>query len=516
MSQREILNTPAVANLIRERASKNPDRTGLLFEGKSFTYAQMNERSNRAAQALLSLGLKPGDRVVWLARNVATFWDVLFGAAKIGVVLTPINWRLAPAEIVQIMNDAKPSLFVGEAMFIDPLKAIDGYAPPQTYRLESGREDCFDRLIDAQDSLEPDYQPRVDDIVVQLYTSGTTGLPKGVLLSNRCYYELGDSGKTVGIIVPRTEDESILHALPHFHIAGVNFGLMAVARSMPIIQHRQFDPAAIVQEAQGPAPVSSFLVPAMIMMILEAAKKMELSLEKFANISYGAAPMPEALLDAALAGFPNAEFTQFYGMTETTGGLATLSHGDHAKGKKQRIAAGKPLPGSKVKICDPETGKEVAPGEPGEIVMKSGFIMEEYWNRPDATADAVKDGWYWTGDAGRFDENGFLYVVDRIKDMIISGGENIYPAELENALAAHPDILEAAVIGVPDDKWGEIVKAVVVKRNADNLDEAGVVAFLKERLASFKLPRVVAFMDSLPRNPSGKILKTELRKMDEG
>lgn len=512
MPRLDTINPPIIADLIRERARDYPDRTGLVFEGKTYTYTDMNVRANRAAQALLELGLKPGDRVAWLARNVATFWDALLGAAKIGVVITPINWRLAPPEVVQILNDAKASIFVGETMFIEPLEAVEAYAPPRTFHLETMDDKCFDCLIDKQEPTEPDYRPGADDIVVQLYTSGTTGLPKGVLLTNRCYYEAGVAGLEGHVVVPQSDNETILHAIPHFHVAGVNFGLMGLQRGMPIIQHRQFDPVAIVEAAQEGTPLNSFLVPAMIMMIMETAKHLEKPLTNFAAVHYGAAPMPEPLLNATVAAMPNAKLTQFYGATETTGGLTVLQHEDHAVGLKQRVSAGKPLPGSEVKICVPATGEEAPQGETGEVVTKSGFVMKGYWNRPDATAKVIKDGWYWTGDAGYKDENGFVYVVDRIKDMIISGGENIYPAELENVLAAHPEIADVAVIGAPDEKWGEVVKVVAVKRIAVDLDEEGVIDYLRDKVASFKLPKYVEFIDMLPRNPSGKILKTELRK----
>lgn len=512
MSQREILNPTVIADLIRRQASDQPDRTGLIFEGRRFSYAQMNERANRAAQAFLSLGVGRGDRIAWLARNVATFWDAIFGAAKIGAVMTPINWRLAPSEVAQILADAQPALLIGERAFIDAIAAEGGLPDVQTLTLESGGEDCFDALLDGQAAAEPDFTPSPDDVIVQLYTSGTTGLPKGVVLTNQCYYEVGKAGAEAGVVLPQTEDEAVMHALPHFHVAGVNFGFMAVARSMPIIQHRQFDPAAIVSEAQGETPLSSFLVPAMIMMILEAAKQAGASLEKFACISYGAAPMPEPLLDAAMAAMPNATFTQFYGMTETTGGVTVLAHDDHAKGKTQRVSAGQALPGCEVKICDPVTGAEKPQGETGEIVARSGFVMDGYWNKPEATAEALRDGWYWSGDAGYKDENGYVYVVDRIKDMIISGGENIYPAEIEAVLAKCPALLEVAVVGAPDEKWGEVVKVVAVKRPGAEIDADGVKAFLKGKIADFKLPKYVTFMDALPRNPSGKILKTTLRQ----
>lgn len=511
--ERRIINPPLVSDVIREQARRLPDRAALFFEGESYTFAELNERSNRAAQALLALGLKPGDRIAWLARNVATFWPVLFAATKIGAVLTPINWRLAPAEVAAILRDSHAKLFVTERALLDQLKGVDGFEPPRTFILESGCEQCFDRLIDSHDPVEPDYQPTSDDVVVQLYTSGTTGLPKGVVLTHRCYQAIGDAGLERGVVMPKSDDEAIMHALPHFHVAGVNFGIMGFGRAMPIIQHRQFDPAAIVREAQGERRLTSFLVPAMIMMILEAAKAMQAPLDRFVGVSYGAAPMPEPLLDAAIKGFPNADFTQFYGMTETAGGASVLDPKDHAAGNKQRVSAGKALPGGLIKICDPATGEEVPPGEVGEIVIRNGFIMDGYWKRPDATADAIREGWYWSGDAGRIDENGFLYVVDRMKDMIISGGENIYPAELENVLAAHPAILEAAIIGKPDEKWGEVVKAVIARRPGVELTGEEVVEFLRPKIAGFKLPKEVVFMDALPRNPSGKILKTALRKM---
>ncbi|MBT8471436.1 MAG: long-chain-fatty-acid--CoA ligase [Marinicaulis sp.] len=507
----DAVNPQLMADLLREQARLRPNIVGLKFEGAEYTYKQMNDRSNQTAAALKSLGVEQGDRVAWLARNLGLFWDTIFGAAKIGAVLTPINWRLAPAEIAQILGDAQAKIFIGEKEFVAPLQEQSGTNLPQTLFLETG-EGSFDDLVAVQATDEPDDEPTLDDIFVQLYTSGTTGLPKGVVLSNRAYKNSGDINIADGAVNPKSADECALHALPHFHVAGVNFGLMAIARSMPIIQLRQFDPVAIVKEAQGPAPLNSFFVPAMIMMVLEAAKQMQAPVSSFANVSYGAAPMPEALLDAAMSAMPNADFTQFYGATENCGAVTRLRHEDHAPGLPQRVSAGQPWSGIDVKVCDPENGKDLPVGETGEIRMRSGALLDEYWRRPDATAETVVDGWYRTGDAGYFDENGFLYVCDRVKDMIISGGENIYPAEIENALSDHASILESAVIGVPDEKWGELVKAFVVKRVGEDLSSDDVVNFLSDKIAKFKLPREVEFIDMLPRNASGKILKTELRK----
>lgn len=511
-ANRRIFNPGTLAGVFEEQSQHTPDDPALIFEGRTWTYAEMEERSNRAAMAFLALGLKPGDRVAWLARNVATFWHALFGAAKMGVVLTPINWRLAPAEVAGILKDAQSKLFVAEKMFLDPLKEVDGYEAPQTMILEDGGDACFDNFIDRHDAVKPDHVPGPSDPVVQLYTSGTTGLPKGVVLTNRAYHAVGEAGLKADIINPQSDCEHVLHALPHFHIAGVNFGVMGWARSMPVIQHRQFDPLEIIKTAQGDVTLNAFLVPAMVMMILEGAKAANMSLEKFASISYGAAPMPEPLLDAAMRAMPKARFTQFYGMTETTGGVTVLQHEDHAAGKPQRVSAGKSLPDSVVKVVDPETGADVPVGETGEIIVKADWVMQGYWNKPDATSSAVREGWYWSGDAGKMDGNGFLYIVDRIKDMIISGGENIYPAEIENALASHPAVLECAIIGMPDPKWGELPKAFVACRAGHKVGAEDLRAHLKPLVAGFKLPRHIEFMNFLPRNPSGKILKTELRK----
>ena len=505
--------TDAMFHEIAERqATLRPEALALEFEGKSETYSELNNRANQVANTLVSLGVEPGDRVVWLAQNLGSFWHFLLGAAKMGAVLTPLNWRLAPAEISAILADANPTLVIGEKAFLDTVDTGSAVSSDRVFDVEATGADSLVSIVDAQTTDAPDHSPMLEDALIQLYTSGTTGLPKGVILSNFAYKSIGDAGLKTGILRRKSDDESILHAIPHFHVAGVNFGMMALQRSMPIIQHRQFDPAAIATASQGDTPLSIFLVPAMVMMVLEAAKKMQLPLGKVSQILYGAAPMPGALLEAAMGTMPDTTFSQFYGMTETTGGLSFLEHKDHLD-PVTRAAAGKAMVGCEVKIVNAETGEEVPTGEVGEVLTRSDHLMDGYWQRADATAEAIRDGWYWSGDAGRVDENGFIYVVDRIKDMIISGGENIYPAELENALSSHPAVLECAMVGAPDDKWGEIVKAFVVCRPGAELTSDDVVDHLKERIATFKLPRAVEFLEALPRNPSGKILKTTLRTM---
>ncbi|MEM9263363.1 MAG: long-chain-fatty-acid--CoA ligase [Pseudomonadota bacterium] len=506
-----IFNPESLAALTEQQAQNRPDELALLFEEHSWTFKEMDERANRVAAAFRALGLQPGDRVCWLAQNVATFWHALFGAAKTGVVLTPVNWRLAPAEVAGIIDDAEPKIFIAEKQFLEPLLEVDGFVPPKMFLLEDGGDQCFDRFVDGQPPERGDFIPSREDPVIQLYTSGTTGLPKGVVLPNRCYYEVGEAGLEAGVSNPRLDGETVLHALPHFHLAGVNFGIIGWTRSMPVVQLRQFDPAKIVEEAQKDRPLNTFLVPAMVMMILEAAKAMGKPLTSFATVAYGAAPMPEPLLDAAMAAMPDAQFTQLYGMTETTGGVTFLSHDDHAGGLPQRVSAGKPLPGCDVTVRNPESGDILPNGETGEVVIRSNFVMDGYWNKKDATDNAIRDGWYWSGDAGRMDDNGFLYIVDRIKDMIISGGENIYPAEIENVLSKHPAVLEAAIVGQTDEKWGEVPRAFVSIRQGQEASADEILSFLDGKIAKFKMPRRVDFVDALPRNPSGKVLKTDLR-----
>lgn len=504
----EVIHPAILAEVLTLQNERVPTNTALIFEGQEWTYAELNAWSNQAANALAAAGVKKGDRVAWIATNIASFWCLLFAAAKLGAVLTPLNWRLAPAEISQILENAEASLLIAQREFVEAL----GDTGVAKLIVEGNDENSLEKAINAQQDQFAAVKAEPDDTVLQLYTSGTTGLPKGVELTNRCFCEVGRAQVESGALARRFADELVLNTLPHFHIAGVGLGMAGFKQGIPIVQHREFNPEAIVETAQNTKPIGLFLVPAMISMVLEAAKKMGATLDRIVTVSYGAAPMPEALLDTAMAMLPNAQFNQFYGMTETTGGLSVLINADHKSPEKRR-SAGKPMVGCELKIIDPDTKLEVAPGEVGEVVAKMAYTMKGYWKNPSASKEAVRDGWYYSGDAGRVDEDGFLYVVDRIKDMIISGGENIYPVELENCLSKHPAVLECAFVGLPDEKWGELVKAFVVVRPGEKLSSDEILAFLQERIAKFKLPRKIEFLEALPRNPSGKILKTALRKM---
>lgn len=502
-----IINPPLLFDVLERQAQCSPEKIALEFEGRSWTYLELDVLANRTANYLLSIGLEKGDRLAWLATNVDLFWPVFMGASRAGIVIAPLNWRLAPAEITAIVEDMSASALMGEEAFLTGLGSDPGRKAVKMIPICPSLEES----ILQQGATAPKVLVHADDTVLQLYTSGTTGLPKGVLLTHRCFEKVAESQFEIGAISPSFEDEVILHVLPHFHIAGVTLGLLAWKQSMPIIQHRSFDTTRILDEAGKGVPINTFLVPAMIHMLVDEAEAKQVPLTSFVCVSYGAAPMPQSLLEKILVAMPNASFYQFYGMTETTGGLTVLGFEDHVSGGVRLRSAGKPIPGCEVKIVDSETGDEVPRGAVGEVITRSGHIMAGYWNLENATSDVICDGFYKTGDAGFIDECGYIYLVDRIKDMIISGGENIYPAELENILDQHPQVSESACFGVPHDKWGEAVWALVVPASGANLTMEEIVDFLSRKIAKFKLPHTIEFGSELPRNASGKVLKNQLR-----
>jgi acyl-CoA synthetase (AMP-forming)/AMP-acid ligase II len=503
-----IINPPLLFDILEQQAQFEPSKVALEFEGRSSTFFKLNNFANKTANFLTDNGLRKGDRVVWLANNLDLFWPIFLGAAKAGIVLTPLNWRLSPLEIGSILDDATCSMLLGENEFIQKLQNYsDNIKAPKIITIDESLE----KAIEGYEATFVPVTIKPQDTVLQLYTSGTTGLPKGVLLTHRCFEKVAESQFEIGAICPTYEGETILHVLPHFHIAGVTLGLIGWKQSMPILQHRSFDVDRILQEAIRGLPINVFLVPAMINMIVERATSTNVSLNNFVCVSYGAAPMPRSLLEKVLVVMPNASFYQFYGMTETTGGLCVLGASDHVSGATKLTSAGKPIPGCEIIIINPESGENVLSGEVGEILTCSEHLMKGYWNRKDADSESFLEGYYKTGDAGYIDDHGYLYLVDRIKDMIISGGENIYPAELENALSVHPKVSECAFFGILHEKWGEVSCALVVPELGVELNEQEICDFLSTKIAKFKLPHLVVFDKELPRNASGKVLKNKLQ-----
>jgi fatty-acyl-CoA synthase len=452
------------------------------------------------------MGLVKGDRIAWFGKNSATYFTLFFAAARIGIVMAPVGWRLAIPEAAWIIgnSDAKV-LFLG-----DGFEACRASLGPVTEHCMTAAEtrDWIAQLPRA------DFTPAgPDDAVLQLYTSGTTGNPKGAVLSNRNLFGLRKA--SIQNPQPHTvwsDDEAVLVAMPCAHIGGTGLGIVALASGLPGIILSEFEPTRVFDAVENRGVTRFFIVPAALQMLLNHPDCARTDFTRVKYISYGASPIPLELLRECLTMF-NAGFVQAYGMTETTGTICVLPPEDHSpEGNERMRSAGKPVSGVEIEIRD-EQGQALPPREIGEIVTRSSANMLAYWKLPEATAKAMSaDGWIATGDAGYLDEDGYLYIHDRMKDMIITGGENVYPAQIESAIYGHPDVHEVAVIGVPDEKWGEAVKAVCVPKPGHTIDPASVIAWTRERLAGFKVPKSVDIIEALPRNPSGKILRRQLRE----
>jgi acyl-CoA synthetase (AMP-forming)/AMP-acid ligase II len=507
MSQapRVLADIPAV------HAAQRGDRIAVQCEGRTLTYAELDRRAGLVAGLLAAAGAKPGDRIAWLGRSHEAFFEIFFGAARARACLAPINARLAVPEIAFILQDSGADLFFVTPEFFAAAQLVVSQVD-RPIRLIGLRETCdgFDSYEALRDAATPPAlaPPEAGDDVLQLYTSGTTGLPKGVRLDNRNYSAFLDLRTQVEGF-DYSADDTVLIVMPLFHVAGTNISFSGLAAGGRVILLPEFSPAAVLRLIEAERVAHIFLVPAMINMLLQAPEIEGADLSSLKSVAYGASPISEAVLAAATARF-GCGFIQFYGMTESTGAGTFLSPGEH--GGELLRSCGKAWPQMAVKILG-EDGQEVGVGEIGEIAISGGMVMAGYWNRPEATAETVTpDRWLKTGDAGYRDARGYIFVHDRVKDMIVSGGENIYPAEVENAILGCPGVADAAVIGVPDERWGEAVKAIVVPTAGAAPDPQAVIAWARERIAGFKAPKSVDFIDVLPRNASGKVLRRELRK----
>jgi acyl-CoA synthetase (AMP-forming)/AMP-acid ligase II len=493
---------------IRYWAQERPNRLAIQEEDRAFTYSQLEERTAQVVTALLLAGLKKGDRIAWIGKNSDLYFTLFYGAARAGIVLTPIGWRLAPAEWAFILNDTRARLLFTGPGFEDVGTALSGKLNhvERIYTADEGRALIETTPREAFEAAGP------DDAVLQLYTSGTTGNPKGAALSNRNLFALRKNSNREELAYTKwDDDEVVLVAMPCAHIGGTGLGIMALASGLPGHVLAEFTPDGFFDAVETAGVTRLFIVPAALQILLNHPRCTSVDFSRLKYILYGAAPIPLELLRQCIQMF-GAQFIQAYGMTETTGTIVMLPPEDHDPNGNERMrSAGKALPGVELKIVDGD-GKELPLGEVGEVITRSSNNMLGYWNLPDATAKTMTaDGWIKTGDAGYMDADGYLYIHDRVKDMIISGGENVYPAEVESAIYGHPDVLEVAVIGIPDDKWGEAVKAVCAPKPGATIDPASIIAWARERIAGFKVPKSVDVVEALPRNASGKILRKDLR-----
>jgi len=497
---------------LHRSVQQTPDRVATVFGDRVRTYAEQAERVARLAGSLRGLGVQDGERVAILGLNSDRYAELLFAVPWANGVLNPVNVRWSPAEIVYSLSESGTGILFVDDTFAPMLPALREGHPDLATVVHMGdgeRPDGalgYEDLVSSGDAIA-DVRRGGDEIAGLFYTGGTTGFPKGVMIShaNLMTSALG-SQATCPIVVPGGQ---LLHAAPMFHLADL---AAWTAQSMVGGTHviiPAFDPAVVLDTIQTHKVTNALLVPTMIQMLVDHPDLGDFDLDSVRIVLYGASPITDSLLDRAMKAFPQADFIQAYGMTELAPVATLLSPADHRAGARLR-SAGRAAAHSEVRIVD-EQDNEVPRGTVGEIAVRGGHVMRGYWNRPDETAEALRGGWMHTGDGAYMDDEGYIFIVDRMKDMIISGGENVYSAEVENAVARHPAVAACAVIGVPDDKWGERVHAVVVLKADTALTIEELREHTTELIAGYKAPRSLEVVDTLPMSGAGKILKSELR-----
>ncbi len=492
-------------------AAVRPDAEALTFGDVRWTWARWHDRIRRAAGGLAALGLGRGGRVAFLDKNNPASLEVALGTGQLGAACAIVNWRLAAGELDYVINDCGASVLFAGADLLPTVQAIRDRLPLVTDVITvGGRDDRYEAFLAAASPADRGSEVSQDDLWLIMYSSGTTGRPKGVMLSHR---NMVEHTRNSAPLAPLEPGDRNLVAMPLFHVGGTSYALFGIYAGAPSTFTREPDPASLLA-ALAAGATHAFFVPAVIAGLLGAGEQGIAALGRLKYLLYGAAPMPLPMLRRALAAWPGLNFVQVYGQTELAGVISALSpraHRDAAR-PDRLISAGTVIAGAEVRVVDPATGQDVATGQPGEFWFRSAQRMMGYLNRPQDTAQAITgEGWLRSGDIGHLDDGGFLYVSDRVKDMIITGGENVYSPEVEQAIAEHPAIAEVAVIGIPDDHWGEAVKAVVAFLPGKQATGQEIIEFTRERIAHYKCPRTVDIVDALPRNPVGKILKRTLR-----
>jgi fatty-acyl-CoA synthase len=504
------IDAPVVGDLLEVGAERFPDRVALVFEGRQTTYRDLRARVDRLANALLGLGLAAGDRLALFLDNGDHAWELILACARAGIVWVPLNYMLKTREVETILGHAGArALAVSAAHWPTAAPAVAALAVEHVIATDwqplAGEARRYDRLVAEGAPTRPPTPRDPDGLFCLLYTSGTTGLPKGTMLTHRSVlaharlalreYGLGPDSR--GLVV-----------LPYFVGATLNcVQIPGLSQGIPLVFSR-FTPRAFFELVREHRISHVQTVPTVLVRLLEAPEIATADLSSIATIGYGSAPMPVDRLEQLLARF-GPIFTQIYGLTETCAMATVLRRAEHLAGRL--ASCGRPAPGVEVELVD-DDGRPVATGELGEIVIRGPTLMAGYWQAPEVTAAAIRDGWFHSGDIAHRDADGFIYISDRKSDMIITGGINVYPKEIEEVIYRHPGVLECAVVGLPDPEWGEAVTAVVAPRPGARIDPDEVVELCRRELAGYKKPRQVVFVEEIPRNPSGKVLKRLLRE----
>lgn len=503
-----------------------PEKVAMIDGEKQFTYSQFAERTAKLKHSLSQLGVKKGDRVAALLLNEFRYLEIIYGTTALGGIIVPINTRLSVQEISLILNDAGAEVLYIHPEFLGILSEITQQVKGLRHVILA--TDGGDQTISEiqNDILQYEVllkqQPEEplsfagiseDDIAGLYYTGGTTGRSKGVMLTHKNI--VINAYHSILFYSVLKEDDVYIHAAPMFHLAdgAATFSITMLGATHTFV--RSFNPNGVLDVIKETKATSSLLVPTMINLLLDMPEFDKPYVNSLRTIIYGASPMSVSVLQKGLEKLENVQFWQAYGMTEASP-ILTLLHGqdhllDGSEEKNKRLAAtGRPVPGIEMKVVAPD-GRETSIGEVGQFVAKGPNIMKGYWNLPEETANALRDGWYYTGDMGFRDKDNYYYVVDRAKDMIITGGENVYSVEVEQTISQIPEVLECAVVGVPNEKWGEAIKAVVALKKEKSITEEEIIAYVKQKMANYKVPKSVEFVAELPKSGAGKILKRNLR-----
>ncbi len=504
-----------LADIPRHYARQTPDKAALIAGSRSQTFSELDKASSRIANLIIASGVGPKSHVSFIGKNSIQFFEMLFGATKAGCALSPLNWRLAPGELALIVDDSLTPLIFVDREYRDLMADVGSRCTTKFQTIEFDSTGDGDSQLTHALAKVADTDPRIPveplDTAILMYTSGTTGKPKGVQITQEgLYYQrLCEHLEPAYDWMP---NDVMMLVMPTFHLVGTGLSIQGIYNGATVSILPAMDATLLLQTIERDKPTICCLVPTAIQMMIDHPKARETDFSSLRLVMYAGSPIGMHLLKRAVQEV-KCKFMQFYGATESSGAITLLRPEQHDPNNEKKLkSCGTPLPLMEIKIVDAE-GKEVEQGGIGEFLVRSPTLFKGYWNQPETTAAALEAGWYHSGDAGFCDSDGLYYIVDRVKDMIVSGGENIYSTEVEQALCKHPAVAQAAVIGLPDAHWGEKVTAQVILAKGQSTSPEELIAHCRTLIAGYKIPKTINFMDSFPMTPSGKVLKRNLREM---